>query len=129
MIPQYTAASLVNDLRSLGRPATDNVPVSGNQEDHVSMSAGSAWGFREAAEKAATVVGVELLCAAQAREFVDDGLALGAGTAAAYDLVREVSDPVTVDRSLAGEMAAVADLIREGLVDESVERALGDGLE
>lgn len=129
MIPQYTAASLVNDLRSLGRPSTDNIPVSGNQEDHVSMSAGSAWGFREAAEKAGTVVGVELLCAAQAREFVDADLALGSGTGAAYDLVREVSPAVSEDRSLSGEMAAVADLIREGLVDESVERALGEGLE
>jgi len=129
MIPQYTAASLVNDLRSLGQPAVDNTPVSGNQEDHVSMSAGSAYNVREAAEKAGTVVGVELLCAAQAREFVDDDLALGAGTAAVYDLLREVSDPVTVDRSLSGEMETVADLIREGLVDESVERALGDGLE
>ena len=128
MIPQYTAASLVNDLRSLGRPATDNIPVSGNQEDHVSMSAGSAWGFREAAEKTASVVGVELLCAAQAREFVDGDLALGAGTAAVYDLVREVSPAVSEDRSLSGEMAAVADLIREGLVDESVERALGERL-
>lgn len=128
MIPQYTAASLVNDLRSLGQPATDNTPVSGNQEDHVSMSAGSAYNVREAAEKAATVVGVELLCGAQAREFVADDLALGAGTAAVYDLVRDVSAPVTVDRSLSGEMAAVADLIREGLVDEAVERALGDRL-
>ncbi|SEV98324.1 histidine ammonia-lyase [Halobacterium jilantaiense] len=129
MIPQYTAASLVNDLRSLGRPSTDNTPVSGNQEDHVSMSAGSAYNVREAAEKAGTVVGVELLCAAQARELVDGDLALGAGTGAVYDLVREVSDPVTVDRSLAGEMETVADLIREGLVDESVARALGEGLE
>ncbi|MDH5020918.1 histidine ammonia-lyase [Halobacterium rubrum] len=129
MIPQYTAASLVNDLRSLGQPAVDNTPVSGNQEDHVSMSGGSAYNIREAAEKAATVVGVELLCAAQAREFVDDGLALGTGTAAVYDLVREVSDPVTVDRSLSGEMETLADLIREGMVDESVERALGESLE
>ena len=128
MIPQYTAASLVNDLRSLGRPSTDNTPVSGNQEDHVSMSAGSAYNVREAAAKAGTVVGVELLCAAQAREFVDDDLALGDGTAAVYDLVREVSDPVTVDRPLSGEMETVADLIREGLVDEAVERALGDPL-
>jgi histidine ammonia-lyase len=129
MIPQYTAASLVNDLRSLGWPSTDNIPVSGNQEDHVSMSAGSAYGFREAAEKTASVVGVELLCAAQAREFVDEDLALGSGTAATYDLVREVSPPVSEDRSLSGEMATVAELIREGLVDESVERALGEGLE
>jgi histidine ammonia-lyase len=128
MIPQYTAASLVNDLRSLGQPATDNTPVSGNQEDHVSMSAGSAYGFREAAEKAASVVGVELLCAAQAREFVDDALTLGDGTGAVYDVVRDVSPPVTEDRSLSGDMEAVADLIRDGLVDEAIERALGDPL-
>jgi histidine ammonia-lyase len=128
MIPQYTAASLVNDLRSLGQTAVDNTPVSGNQEDHVSMSAGSAYGFREAAEKAASVVGVELLCAAQAREFVDSDLALGNGTAAVYDLVREVSPPVSEDRSLSGDMDAVADLIRDGLVDDAVERALGERL-
>jgi len=129
MIPQYTAASLVNDLRSMGRPSTDNTPVSGNQEDHVSMSAGSALGFREAAEKAGTVVGVELLCGAQASEFLDDDLSHAAGTQAVYDLVREVSPPVDADRSLSDEMAAIADLVREGLVDEAVERALGERLE
>ncbi|MFB6073040.1 MAG: histidine ammonia-lyase [Halobacterium sp.] len=129
MIPQYTAASLVNDLRSLGRPSVDNTPVSGNQEDHVSMSAGSAYGFREAAEKAATVVGVELLCAAQASEFLDGDLAHADGTRAVYDLVRDVSPPVDEDRSLSGDMAAVADLVREGLLDEAVERAVGEPLE
>lgn len=129
MIPQYTAASLVNDLRSLGQPAVDNTPVSGGQEDHVSMSAGSAYSFREAAEKTASVVGVELLCAAQAAEFLPDDLAHGDGTAAAYDLVRDVSPAVDADRALAGEMDAVADLVREGLVDEAVERALGKQLE
>jgi histidine ammonia-lyase len=129
MIPQYTAASLVNDLRSLGQPAVDNTPVSGGQEDHVSMSAGSAYGFREAAEKTASVVGVELLCGAQAAEFLPDDLAHGDGTAAVYDVVREVSPPVDADRSLSGEMDGVADLIREGLVKEAVERALGEDLE
>ncbi|MFC3478887.1 histidine ammonia-lyase [Halobacterium litoreum] len=129
MIPQYTAASLVNDLRSLGRPSTDNTPVSGNQEDHVSMSAGSAYGFREAAEKAATVVGVELLCGSQASEFLDDELRHAPGTRAVYDLVRDVSPAVTEDRSLSGDMEAVGDLIREGLVDDAVEREIGEALE
>ncbi|WP_336036993.1 histidine ammonia-lyase [Halobacterium yunchengense] len=129
MIPQYTAAALVNDLRSLGRPAVDNTPVSGGQEDHVSMSAGSAYAFREAAEKTAGVVAVELLAAAQASEFLEDDLAHAEGTAAVYDLVREASPPVDEDRSLSGEMDAVAGLVREGLVDEAVERALGDRLE
>jgi len=129
MIPQYTAASLVNDLRSLGQPAVDNTPVSGGQEDHVSMSAGSAYGFREAAEKAASVVAVELLAGAQASEFLEDALTHADGTSAVYGLVREVSPPVNADRSLADEMDAVADLVREGLVDDAVERALGYDLE
>ncbi|MFB6270027.1 MAG: histidine ammonia-lyase, partial [Halobacterium sp.] len=129
MIPQYTAASLVNDLRSLGQPAVDNTPVSGGQEDHVSMSAGSAYAFREAAEKTTTVVAVELLAAAQASEFLDDGLSHADGTDAVYDVVREVSPPVDADRSLSDEMAAVADLVRGGLVDDAMERALGDHLE
>ncbi len=41
MIPQYTAASLINEIRATGRPSMDNTPVSGGQEDHVSMSATS----------------------------------------------------------------------------------------
>ena len=129
MIPQYTAASLVNDLRSLGQPAVDNTPVSGGQEDHVSMSAGSAYSFREAAAKTTSVVAVELLVAAQASEFLDDDLRHADGTRAVYDLVREVAPPVDADRSLSGEMEAIADVVREGLVDEATERALDERLE
>ena len=43
MIAHYTVAALVNRLRILAHPAvTDNIPVSGYQEDHVSMGMGSA---------------------------------------------------------------------------------------
>ncbi|GAA0277575.1 histidine ammonia-lyase (plasmid) [Halobacterium noricense] len=129
MIPQYTAAALINDLRSLGRPSTDNTSVSGGQEDHVSMSAGSAYGFREAAEKAGTVVGVELLVAAQASEFLDDDLEHAAGTSAVYDLVREVSPPVEADRPLHDDIDAVVDLVQEGLVDDAIECTLEERLE
>jgi histidine ammonia-lyase len=71
MLAQYTAAALVNENRATGRPSMDNTPVSGNQEDHVSMSAQSAFDARAAVENAITVVGIELLCGAQAAEFVD----------------------------------------------------------
>jgi histidine ammonia-lyase len=71
MLAQYTAAALVNENRATGRPSMDNTPVSGNQEDHVSMSAQSAFDARAAVENVITVVGIELLCGAQAAEFVD----------------------------------------------------------
>jgi histidine ammonia-lyase len=71
MMAQYTAAALINENRATGRPSMDNTPVSGNQEDHVSMSAQSAFDARGAVENAITVVGIELLCGAQAADFLD----------------------------------------------------------
>jgi histidine ammonia-lyase len=124
MIPQYTAAALLNELRSLGRPAVDSTPVSGGQEDHVSMSAGSAHFARTATERATSVVAVELLTAAQAAEFVDDSLAHGDGTSAVYDLIREVVPALEADRSLAADIDAVTDLVREGLLDRRLDEVL-----
>jgi histidine ammonia-lyase len=129
MIAQYTAAALVNECRSTGRPSTDNTPVSGNQEDHVSMSAAAAWSARETADRAARVLGVELLCSAQAAEFVDDDLAPGRGSGAAYEAVRERVPPLDGDHPLADEMAAVADLVTSGALEDRVTAALDEPLD
>jgi histidine ammonia-lyase len=124
MIPQYTAASLLNEMRSLGRPSVDSTPVSGGQEDHVSMSAGSAHFARRAVENATSVLAVELLTAAQAAEFVDDSLSHGRGTGAVYGLVRDVVPPVESDRSLSADIDAVTDLVRDGLVERRLDEVL-----
>jgi len=128
MIAQYTAAALVNECRSLGRAATDNTPVSGGQEDHVSMSAGAAMHARTAVENAATVVGVELLCGAQALSYVDDDRSPGAGTAAAVDAVRDVADPLDGDRRLSPEIDRASTLVRSGLLADAVAEAVDDEL-
>ncbi len=93
MVAQYTAADLVSRTRSTGRPSTDNVPVSGNQEDHVSMSAQSAQLARDAAGNAMRVVATELTCATQALDFVGDHNP-GTGTGAAAALVRDHVPPL-----------------------------------
>jgi len=129
MIAQYTAAALVNECRATGRAATDNTPVSGNQEDHVSMSATAAHGVRETVRRAREVVAIELLCGAQAAEFVDDDLAPGHGSGAAYEAVREAVPPLERDRPLRGEIATVADLLADGTLEERVEDALDESLE
>jgi histidine ammonia-lyase len=127
MIAQYTAASLVNDCRSLGSPAVDNTPVSGGQEDHVSMSATSALQFRKVVDHARRVLAIELLCSAEAAEYVDDALAHGAGTGVAYEAVRECVDPLTGDRPLDGDIDALAAAIRSGALLNRVEGALETG--
>ncbi|ADB62935.1 histidine ammonia-lyase (plasmid) [Haloterrigena turkmenica DSM 5511] len=129
MIAQYSAAALVNELRSLGAASADNTPVSGNQEDHVSMSAQAALNARTAIENARGVVAAELVCGTEATEYVDDAfeatdLSLGVGTRAVRDLIREVVPPLTGDRPLHPDIDAVADLLAAGHLDTALEQAL-----
>lgn len=70
MIPQVTAAALVSENKQMAHPASvDSIPTSANQEDHVSMAAHGARRLLPMARNAATVVGIELLAAAQGCDF------------------------------------------------------------
>jgi histidine ammonia-lyase len=129
MLAQYTAAAMLNELRSTGRASIDSTPVSGNQEDHVSMSAQSAFNARLAVDRLSTVVAVELLCGAQGAEFVDDDLDHGRGTAAAYESVRDLVPPLERDRPIHDEIERVGTLVRSGLLDDRVRAALDAPLE
>ncbi|PSQ40970.1 histidine ammonia-lyase, partial [Halobacteriales archaeon SW_12_71_31] len=124
MIPQYTAAALVNELRAEGRTATDSTPVSGNREDHVSMSATGAFAVRRAVERACRVVGIELLVAGEALEHVDDDLSPGVGTAALYDALRERVPPLDGDRPLDRDVDRAAALVATGRAREAVADAV-----
>ncbi len=129
MIAQYTAAALLNENRSIGRASMDNTPVSGNQEDHVSMSAQSAYNARRAVANALSIVGIELVCGAQAAEFVSDELSHGVGTGAAYDAVREVVPPLVEDRPIHEDITSAETLIWSGLLEERVNDALSEHLD
>ncbi len=70
MVPQVTAAALVAENKTLAAPASvDSIPTSAGQEDHVSMATHGARRLLEMASNAASVVGIELLAAAQGIEF------------------------------------------------------------
>ncbi|NLV13791.1 histidine ammonia-lyase [Haloarcula argentinensis] len=129
MIAQYTAAALLNECRSFGRPSMDNTPVSGNQEDHVSMSAQSAYLARKTARNTAAILGVELCCGAQAADFVDNGLELGVGSAEAYDAVRAVVPKLTADRPVHEDIEAAGAIVESPAFTERVAAALDGALE
>jgi histidine ammonia-lyase len=135
MLAGYVAAALVNDARAIGRAVVDNTPVSGNQEDHVSMSARAALDARRAVDDAVRTVGVELACAAQAAEFVDEapevdeGDDLAPGTAAVYDAVREVVPRLDADRPVHEDLDRADAMVRAGVVEDAVEAAVGEPLE
>jgi len=70
MIAQVTAAALASENKSLAHPASvDSLPTSANQEDHVSMATFAARRLHDMASNTATIIGIELLAAAQGVEF------------------------------------------------------------
>ena len=70
MIAQVTAAALVAENKTRAYPASvDSIPTSANQEDHVSMAAHGARRLSSMADNAMSIIGIELLAAAQACDF------------------------------------------------------------
>lgn len=114
MMPQYTAAALVSDNKTLCHPdSVDSIPSSGNQEDHVSMGANGARHALEVIDNVRDVIAIELLTAAQGIDLRDRGpMRLGRGTKAAYELIREHVKTVDVDRELTPDLVKLSALIR-----------------
>jgi histidine ammonia-lyase len=125
MIPHYVAASLVAENKVLCHPASvDSIPTSAGQEDHVSMGATSAVHAWQVCANVERVLAVELLCGAQGLDFLAP-LKPGPGVAALHAALRERSEHVVDDRSLAPDIEQVAAGIRDGSLLGAVEGALG----
>jgi histidine ammonia-lyase len=126
MIPQYVAASLVSENKSLCHPASvDSIPTSAGQEDHVSMgnAAGlKAWQVLSNSERA---LAIELLAGAQGVEFLAP-LEPGVGVRATHAFVRSLSPRLGDDRSLAPDIETVAEAIRDGSLIAAVEAEVGE---
>src|SRR5438477_3435389 len=125
MIPQYVAASLVSENKSLCHPASvDSIPTSAGQEDHVSM--GNAAGLKawQVLANSESALAIELLAGAQAVEF-HAPLEPGTGGRAARSAVRALSPRLRDDRPLAGDIEAVATSICDGSLVASVEADAG----
>src|SRR5687768_9283657 len=125
MIPHYTAAALVNELKTLSHPSSvDSIPTSANQEDHVSMGATSALHLRDAVDRAEQVLAIEALCAAQGLDFRAP-LRPGSGVAAAHAIIRARVAHADADRSPAPDIAASRELIHSGdlLANGATQRA------
>jgi histidine ammonia-lyase len=129
MIAQYSSAALVSENKVLAHPASvDSIPSSAGQEDHVSMGTIAARKAKEILFNVSRVLAIELFAAVQAIDLNHkyEGKKLGKGTQAAYDLIRTVTDKVTVDRELYLDFNKVAALIDSNKLVEAVEEAVGE---
>ena len=122
MTAQVAAASLVNEARVLAHPASaDNITTSGGKEDHVSMGMTSALKFRSIVDLAENLLAIELLAAAEGLGHRRP-LKAGVGVERAFAAVREIAPPLTQDRPLSGDIARVAEAVRQGDFDDEAEK-------
>jgi histidine ammonia-lyase len=113
MIAQYAAAALVNECQVLAHPAgAGSIPTSAGMEDFNSMGAWAALKAQTVVRHAAHVVATELVCACQGLEF-HRPLTTTEALEAALARVRSVVLRVEADRSLAGELAALATRVHD----------------
>ena len=125
MIPQVTAAALVSENKQRAFPASvDSIPTSANQEDHVSMATHGARRLAAMAANVASVLGIELLAAAQGCDFhapLTSSVALENARALLRGVVHHLDD----DRHMAPDIANATTLITSGdLVLAAADRPL-----
>ncbi len=114
MIAHVTAAALASENKSLAHPASvDSLPTSANQEDHVSMATFAARRLGEMARNTATIIGIELMAAA-------DGIGFHAPLSTSAPLTKAIAAlrlrvaPVERDRFLAPDIEAARELVEAG---------------
>lgn len=113
MIPQYTAAALVTENKTLCFPASaDSIPTSLGQEDHVSMGSISGRKFNQVLGNLVNILSVELMFAAQGLEFRRP-LRFSPSTEENLAIIRQVVPKLEDDRLIGKDMLAIAQLIRE----------------
>ncbi len=128
MIAQYTAAACVGALRAAAAPvATQNMPVSAGQEDHVSMGWTAALRSRRGVADLRRVLAVEMIAAAQALEMRRPQRP-GPATAALLAGVRALVPRLEEDRALAADLAAVDSWLGGDSWRSAAETACGAAL-
>jgi histidine ammonia-lyase len=117
MIAQIVAAALINECQVLAHPSsTGSIPTDGGKEDPVSMGMTGAIKLRQIVEHVERILGIELMCGAQALEFRRP-LKSSERIEQAHDVVRRIVPRLERDRVLAHDIESMADAIRAGKLD------------
>jgi histidine ammonia-lyase len=125
MLPQYTAAALVSENKILSHPASvDSIPSSLGQEDHVSMGSISATKLLEVVSNVETVLAIELMCAAQALDFIHP-LKAGLGVESAHAEVRRHLAFAEADRLFHQDIQTALNLVKSGSLVSATEQSSG----
>jgi histidine ammonia-lyase len=118
MIAQICAVSLLNEAKILAHPASiDNVPTSGDKEDHVSMGMTAAVKLRQIVTNAEQVLAIEFLAAAEGLDYRAP-LRSSPRIERVREHIRNLVPRLTADRPLSNDIQRVAEAIQRGVFDE-----------
>jgi histidine ammonia-lyase len=125
MIAQVASASLVSENKIYCHPASvDSIPSSAGKEDHVSMGSVSARKLQHVVSNVRQSLAIEIMTAAAGLD-QRAPLTPSRGVAAAHAAVRQRVAPLTEDRPLYKDIAAVAAMIAEGSLVKAAEGRVG----
>jgi len=126
MIPQYTQAGLLNDMKILSHPASvDGIPTCGGQEDYVAMGYNAAKKAVAVVEKLEYILAIELLSVYQAQQFRPAGMTPGPASEAVLALIGEHVPVMEEDLELYPYLETLRRLIREGALCAAAEAVTG----
>ena len=114
MIAQYTAAALTSENKQYSTPASiDTIPVSADQEDHVSMGMNAANKIMKIIDNLQYILAIELLCAGQAVDIAGIKDKLSPQCQNVYNILRSAVPMMDSDRELNPDIELCTSLIRE----------------
>ena len=130
MIPQYTQAGLLNDMRILCSPATiDNTPTCGDQEDYVAMGYNASKKAIDISEKLEYILAIELLSAYETKSVELTNAKRSSVTEKIFDRISEKVPLLQKDEFLYDHIEFLRDLIHSGELAGTVQEMLGEELE
>ncbi|MBZ2175174.1 aromatic amino acid ammonia-lyase [Schnuerera sp. xch1] len=127
MIPQYTQAGLLNDMKILSTSSViDNIPTCGNQEDYVAMGYNASKKALAIAEKLEYILAIELLSAYQSYRYLDNNLRKSVVTQAIIDEISKTVPIMEDDIYLYPHIEKLRSLIHDGVILNIAEKVVGE---
>lgn len=127
MIPQYTQAGLLNDMKILSTPAViDGIPTCGNQEDYVAMGYNASKKAIAIAKKLEYILAIELLSAYQSYQYMDQNLKRSTVTETVYNEIAKTVPIMENDAYLYPHIEKLRALIHSGELLKITESIVGE---
>lgn len=127
MIPQYTQAGLINEMRVMSNPASsDNTPTCATQEDYVAMGYYACRKAVKISHKLEYVLAIELLTDYMAQRFIPKDTPVSPVSQLIYDRIAEDIPMMENDEYLYPYIEFLRNLIHNGELLRIVEDEIGD---